>query len=172
MDHGDRSKKGKKQCSWWCAACVGQYNWTDPHSVLVIQDSLDPSEASSSGSRATTGSVRESHVCSQNAGQLGEGRQTVKIGDQEEELEGDQGGQAQVQQGDPPERGRPGRGGRVKRFGKVKQARCALSSTPLLLGAADGSHRWWTWSGTQLVRPSTKAVRERNGRTCVQSLWR
>ena len=37
----------------------------------------------------------------------------VKIGDLEMELGGDLGGQAQVQQGDLPARGNPGRGGRV-----------------------------------------------------------
>ena len=44
-EHGDSSKKGEKQCNWWCAACGGQNKWKDLNSVLVIQDSTDPNEA-------------------------------------------------------------------------------------------------------------------------------
>ena len=44
--HGDGNNRKKKQCSWWCAACGGQYDWRAPNRVLVIQDSVDPCEAS------------------------------------------------------------------------------------------------------------------------------
>ena len=43
-EQGDSSKKGEKQCNWWCAAC-GQNKWKDLNSVLVIQDSTDSNEA-------------------------------------------------------------------------------------------------------------------------------
>ena len=36
-----------------------------------------------------------------------------------------------------------------------------------MCGARDGDHRSWTRTGTQFVKPSTKASRERNGRTCT-----
>ena len=32
--HGDVNKK--KQCNWWCAACVGQYDWRNSNRILVI----------------------------------------------------------------------------------------------------------------------------------------
>ena len=44
-EQGDSSKKGEKQCKWWCAACGGQNKWKDLNSVLVIQDSTDPNVA-------------------------------------------------------------------------------------------------------------------------------
>ena len=41
-EHGDSGKKmKKKQCSWWCAACGGQYNWRTPN----LKNGSDPSEA-------------------------------------------------------------------------------------------------------------------------------
>ena len=30
------SGHGKKQCSWWCAACGGQYDWRHPNRIFVI----------------------------------------------------------------------------------------------------------------------------------------
>ena len=39
------SGHGKKPCSWWCAACCGQYNVRAPNRMLVIQDSTDRREA-------------------------------------------------------------------------------------------------------------------------------
>ena len=40
------SGHGQKQRNWWCTACGGQYNWRDPHRILVIQqDSTDLQEA-------------------------------------------------------------------------------------------------------------------------------
>ena len=36
---------GQKPCSWWCAACGGQYDWRAPNRILVIQDSTDHREA-------------------------------------------------------------------------------------------------------------------------------
>ena len=30
MEHCDSSRKGKKQCNWWYAACGGQYSKRDP----------------------------------------------------------------------------------------------------------------------------------------------
>ena len=41
---GGSSGHGKKQCSWWCAACGGQY-WRAPNRILVKQDSTDHREA-------------------------------------------------------------------------------------------------------------------------------
>ena len=39
--HGDKKKKKKKK-NWWCG---GQYDGRDPNRVLIVQDSMDPSEA-------------------------------------------------------------------------------------------------------------------------------
>ena len=39
------SGRGKKQCSWWCAACGGQNNWKAPNRVWVIRDCTDRREA-------------------------------------------------------------------------------------------------------------------------------
>ena len=52
--HGDSSNKGEQLCSWWCAACGGQYNWKDPKGVLVVQDSVNPSEAKVFRAHAST----------------------------------------------------------------------------------------------------------------------
>ena len=43
--YGDGNNRKEKQCSWWCAACGGQYDWRAPNKVLVIQDGVDPREA-------------------------------------------------------------------------------------------------------------------------------
>ena len=39
------SGHGKKRCSLWCAACVGQYNWKAPNRALVTQDSTNQRDA-------------------------------------------------------------------------------------------------------------------------------
>ena len=39
------SGHGKKRCSLWCAACVGQYNWKAPNRALVTQDSTNRRDA-------------------------------------------------------------------------------------------------------------------------------
>ena len=69
MMYGDSSKKVKKQRSWCCAACVGQYNWKDPNRVLILHDRADSIEAKVFGLTRHL-SVRESHVCHQIAGPL------------------------------------------------------------------------------------------------------
>ena len=33
--HDDGNNRKKKQCSWWCAACGGQYDWRAPNRLLV-----------------------------------------------------------------------------------------------------------------------------------------
>ena len=38
----------EKQCSWWCAACGGQYEWRSPNRTLVIQDNMNRRDAKSS----------------------------------------------------------------------------------------------------------------------------
>ena len=54
---------GKKLCNWWCAACVGQYNWRDPNRVLVVQDSTDRSEAKVFRAHAPPLGACENLVC-------------------------------------------------------------------------------------------------------------
>ena len=34
--HGDSSKKKKRQCNWWCAACGCQYDRRNPSKVLAL----------------------------------------------------------------------------------------------------------------------------------------
>ena len=33
--HGDGNNRKKRNCSWWCAACGGQYEWRAPNRILV-----------------------------------------------------------------------------------------------------------------------------------------
>ena len=33
MKHGDSTKSREKQCNWWYATCLGQYNWKDLNRV-------------------------------------------------------------------------------------------------------------------------------------------
>ena len=42
---GDGNKRKKKHCSWWCAACGGQYEWRAPNRILVVQLSANANEA-------------------------------------------------------------------------------------------------------------------------------
>ena len=48
---------------WWCAACGGHNNWRDPSSVLVTQDSADPSEAMVFRAQAPPQAQCENLVC-------------------------------------------------------------------------------------------------------------
>ena len=63
------------------------------------------------------------------------------------------------------------RGGPNWHFVEVKKVLSAPSSTPPKRRPTDGDHRW-TRTGTQFVKSSTKASRERNGRTCTTSAWK
>ena len=42
--HGDVNNR-KKKCSWWCAACGGQFDWRAPNRILVIQLSANANKA-------------------------------------------------------------------------------------------------------------------------------
>ena len=53
----------KKQCNWRCAACGGQYDWRNPHGVLVIQDSTDRREAKVFRAQAPPNGVCQNLVC-------------------------------------------------------------------------------------------------------------
>ena len=50
---------GQKPCSWWCAACGGQYDWRAPNRILVIQDSTDHREAKVSRAHSAHQKTRE-----------------------------------------------------------------------------------------------------------------
>ena len=43
--HGDGNNRKKKHCSWWCAACGGQYEFRAPNRILVVQRGANASEA-------------------------------------------------------------------------------------------------------------------------------
>ena len=43
--HGDSNNGKKKHCSWWCAACGGQYEWRAPNRILVVQLGTSATEA-------------------------------------------------------------------------------------------------------------------------------
>ena len=43
--HGDGSSRKKKHCNWWCAACGGQFEWSAPHRILVVEIGVDANEA-------------------------------------------------------------------------------------------------------------------------------
>ena len=53
----------KRQCNWWCAACGGQHDWTNPNRVLAVQDSMNPSEAKVFRAHAPPNGVCENRVC-------------------------------------------------------------------------------------------------------------
>ena len=40
-EHGDRSNRKEKQCSWWCGACGGQHDWKAPRRLLVAHFSAN-----------------------------------------------------------------------------------------------------------------------------------
>ena len=61
----------KKPCSWWCAACGGQYDWMAPNTMLVIQDSTDPPEATFFRAHAVSQGTCDQRAEAPN--QLGEG---------------------------------------------------------------------------------------------------
>ena len=62
-ENEDSSKSKRKHCNWWCAACGGQCNWSDPNRVLVFQDSVCPSEAKVSRTHALPQGTCENHMC-------------------------------------------------------------------------------------------------------------
>ena len=39
--HGDGDNGKTKRCSWWCAACGGQYEWGAPNRILVVHIGAD-----------------------------------------------------------------------------------------------------------------------------------
>ena len=43
--HGDDNNSKKRHCSWWCAACGGQYEWIAPNRILVVQVGTNATEA-------------------------------------------------------------------------------------------------------------------------------
>ena len=45
---------------------------------------------------------------------------------------------------------------------------CPLSSIPRTWETTGGDHRWWTRTGTQSAKPSTRASRERRGKYVLQ----
>ena len=72
MGHGDSRKKGKKQCSRWCAACGGQCNWRNPNRVFGHTGPCGSQrrEGVSGACPATQSRARNKCVCSQVAGDL------------------------------------------------------------------------------------------------------
>ena len=53
--HDDANNRNKRQCSWWCAACGGKYDWRAPNRILVIQ--LSATERKFFSTRGTAGAV-------------------------------------------------------------------------------------------------------------------
>ena len=43
--HGDGTNRKEKQCSWWCAAGGGQYEWRAPTRIWVVQIGVDADRA-------------------------------------------------------------------------------------------------------------------------------
>ena len=184
-------RHGQQPCNWWCAAC-GQYSWKNPNRVLVTLDSADPSKAKVF--RATfacenlmcdlkllanqpTGgdSVVDTIFGLQEQSRLKivdelrrftevDSHEAVKIGDPEKNSE------AIKVVGPNFDRENISRGGPNWHFVEVSKVLSAPSSTPPKWRPTDGDHRW-TRTGTQFVKSSTKASRERNGRTCTTSAW-
>ena len=71
-----------------------------------------------------------------------------------------------------PERSHPRKGGRTDASNKRSGNAAHLHQNPPRWGTASGGRRSWTRIGTPLVKPSTKASRERNGRTGVTRWWK